>query len=371
MELILETLDDVLPYVTAESGLYHNVKDGYSVVNYGSMLACGFESAVERECRGLKFDESGTLIARPFHKFFNIGEKKPPQDEQWDRPHIVMDKLDGSMIHPAMLRGELVFMTRGGFSREASLAWSHASSEAKDLCRDMVWAGYTPIFEFTAPDNRIVVAYETPQLTLLAVREIRTGAYMPHAGLVDLGDRYGVPVVKTFGQVDEFAAFWARARGLEDVEGYVVAFEDGYRLKFKADGYVLRHRALEGLRFEKNVLAWVATGAVDDVLPLLKPDAADTVRAYHESATRSLTSLEANIQDFVNANRTLSRKEFALKVQAELDKRLHAVAFSALNGKPVRDGLLKLLKWAAHSETRVHTVRDLLNTTWTPIRVGD
>ena len=58
--------------------------------------------AVRRECRGLAFDLDGKLISRPYHKFFNLGERTETLPEAVDlaRPHVILEKLDGSMIRP-------------------------------------------------------------------------------------------------------------------------------------------------------------------------------------------------------------------------------------------------------------------------------
>ena len=78
---------------------------------------------------------------------------------------------------------------------------------------------------------------------------------MPHAELEAVATRHGVPIVAQFDSVEDVHRFWTDARALEGVEGYVIAFEDGHRLKIKADAYVLRHKALAGLAHEKNLLA--------------------------------------------------------------------------------------------------------------------
>jgi RNA ligase len=51
-----------------------------------------------RECRGLIFNaETGEVISRRLHKFFNIGELPETQAEKVDitRPHIILEKMDG------------------------------------------------------------------------------------------------------------------------------------------------------------------------------------------------------------------------------------------------------------------------------------
>ena len=371
MELLIEHLDDVLPHIQPDTGIIHSVHQGYSVINYVFSVNETFSTPLARECRGLKFAPDGKLIARPFHKFFNLGEKRLPQEEPWDTAHVVLDKLDGSMIHPAMVAGDMVFMTRMGMSAQSKQAWGAAPPEVLALCADMLSAGYTPIFEFTSPENRIVVAYDTPALTLLAVRQTQSGLYMPHAEVEALGQRHGVPVAASFGDVEDVAQFWTDARALEGVEGYVIAFDDGHRLKIKADAYVLRHKALAGLAFEKNLLAWVATDAVDDVLPLLAPEAADTVRDYQSQVMTSVNRWETDIADFVSANAHLERKEFAMETKANIPARLQSVAFRALDGTPPRKGLMEILERAAGSDTKVNAIRDLFEMNWSPVKVEE
>lgn len=368
MELLIETLDDVLPHIQPDTGIIHSVHKDYSVVNYVFSLETTFDHAIARECRGLKFDPNGKIIARPFHKFFNLGEKRLPKDEPWDIPHVVLDKLDGSMIHPAIVADQIVFMTRMGVSAQSKQAWDVAGPEVKGLCQDMIAAGYTPVFEFTSPENRVVLAYDKPQLTLLAIRKMTTGAYLPHDEIARIAATHVVPLVTSFGTVEDVADFWSRARALQEVEGYVVAFDTGHRLKIKADAYVLRHKALAGLAFEKNLLAWVARDAVDDVLPLLAPEAADIVRAYQHQVMTSVRHLEVQIGQFVTENRELARKDFALKVKSDLDPRLHGIAFRALDGGPIQAGLMELLERASGSDTKVEAVRPLFGMEWQPIQ---
>jgi RNA ligase len=46
-----------------------------------------------------------------------------------------------------------------------------------------------------------------------------------------LGAAFGVPVADSFGTVGEITDFIAKGRALSGVEGFVIAFEDGNRLK--------------------------------------------------------------------------------------------------------------------------------------------
>ena len=50
-------------------------RDGCTAIDYAYALPASFDDPIRRECRGLKFGRDGALIAGPFGKFFNIGER--------------------------------------------------------------------------------------------------------------------------------------------------------------------------------------------------------------------------------------------------------------------------------------------------------
>ena len=57
------------------------------------------------ECRGIKFCPEGLILARPFRKFFNYGERGA--DLPAHRPHYITHKMDGSMVHDEYLKGNI------------------------------------------------------------------------------------------------------------------------------------------------------------------------------------------------------------------------------------------------------------------------
>lgn len=83
----IETIDDVLPHLGENIGIYVNRRAGYRTVDYGWVGDTTFDRPMRIECRGLKFGEDGRLLARPFHKFFNLGEREGVADIDWTRPH--------------------------------------------------------------------------------------------------------------------------------------------------------------------------------------------------------------------------------------------------------------------------------------------
>lgn len=367
MPVRIETIDDVLPHISFDNGIVVSRRADHTVIDYVFVTDTTFANPVAQECRGLKFGADGRILARPFHKFFNLGEREAPEAVDWSRPHVIADKLDGSMVHPCILGDRMVFMTRMGVTAQAETAFAAASDGVKRLCVDMLADGLTPIFEFTSPANRIVVEYDETRLTLLAMRETVSGVYRTHAELERVAELYAVPLVKTFGQVDDIHRFIRDGRGLQGVEGYVVVFEDGHRLKLKCDAYVLRHKALAGVAYEKNLLAWIAEDALDDVLPILHADVGLRVCAYRDRLMASLAARLAETQVFLAAHEGTARRDVAMAMKDELDPRLHKLAFGMLDGKDGRQLLMQIVGWAGHSDSRVDQVRDLFDLEWSGV----
>jgi RNA ligase len=111
-------------------------------------------------------------------------------------------------------------------------------------------------------------------------------------------------------------------------EGVVVKFADGRMVKIKGEDYCLKHRALDGLRFEKDVLKLVLENKIDDVLPLVTDEVRARLVAYNDSVLRSIVNHNKSMYaQYVNLKATTdSRAEFAKK---------------ALNS-PYKTGLFKL-----------------------------
>ncbi len=360
----IEHIDDVLPHIPRDAGIIVSDRQEYSVVDYVYTVDETFANPVARECRGLKFAPDGRILARPFHKFFNLGEEQQIHQIDWLQPHRVLEKLDGVMVHPCRLGGRLVFMTRLGVTDQAKAAMAAADASVLGLCEDALGSGITPIFEFTSPDNRIVIAYDRPALTLLAARETVSGRYLTHDEALALAVAHGVPLVRDLGPVMNPKDFIAGARALEGAEGYVIAFDDGHRVKIKADAYVLRHRVLTEISQEKNVLAIIVEDGVDDVLALLPQQVSDEVAAYRDQLHIGVTRQVDQLEGFIAPRRDLPRKDFAQAVQADLDQRLWSVAFAMYEGRDGRDKIMGLLGHASGSSGRLETVRDLFDLSW-------
>ncbi len=362
-------INDVLPHIEGRKDFVVADKDGYSVIDYVFAGEDTFKHPARVECRGIKFAPDGSVLARPLHKFFNAGEKPDTQPDKIDfsQPHVIMDKLDGSMIHPAIVNGEVVFMTRMGRTDVARKAERHLTDRLAYMCRLLLEASHpaTPIFEWTAPDNRIVVRYEESALTLLAIRRHDDGFYYPPSVCTDWAkDMHLGYVTHHVPRHTNAADFLAYARSIQGSEGFVVRFDSGLWVKAKGDDYVLKRRAKDSILQEKNVLALVLSGELDDVLSLLDEPDAKAAREYAAAIEMGLHQTAQNLAAFVVANDNLAQKEFATVAVPRLPAELRPLAFRVRQGNSALAVVRERLAANTNSQSQVDANRALHGATW-------
>lgn len=364
----IEHIDDVMGAIAGRSDFIVVKKDGYTVIDYVYAAPDTFDNPIRAECRGLKFGPDGRILARPFQKFFNVGERPEATGENLDlsQPHIVMEKMDGSMIHPAIVNDEVVFMTRMGRTDVARKAERHLVGEVKAMCRTALEIGETPIFEFTAPDNRIVIQYAESALTLLAIRDNITGRYVNQATVNSVANWMGIKPVPIHEMSDDPKLFLHHARAVVGMEGFVIRFADGFMVKAKGEDYVLKHRAKDSVLQEKNVLALIARDELDDVLPLL--DAVDRVNVerYRNDVLAGITEAEDILARMVSAGASLDQKTFATVLMEDVIPQVRSLAFQVRAGAKPRDAIVSSIIKNAGSASGVDYVRPLFSAVFHP-----
>jgi len=357
----IEHIDDVLPHIEGRTDFVVVQKDGYTVIDYVYTLPDTFDDPVRLECRGLKFGPDGRILARPFQKFFNVGERPEATGENLDltQPHIVMEKLDGSMIHPAIVDGRLVFMTRMGRTDVARKAERHLSRELAYECELWLNNGVTPIFEFVAPDNRIVVPYTNSELYLLSLRFTASGTYTAHDVVGRAASAMGVKAAPVHDLPRDKNAFLAIARAVMGMEGFVIRFANGSMVKAKGEDYVLKHRAKESILQEKNVLALVIRGEIDDVLPLLEPSDRVRVERYRADVLAGIAEAEDILLRIVEAGKSADQKTFATVLLAGVLPQVRSLAFQVRAGANPRTAIVTAISKGSTSSSGVDRVRPL------------
>lgn len=348
----IRTIDDVLPYIEGRSEFIVAEREFGTVINYVVSMADTFDmtgpddlgGAIRRECRGIIFDHGGNLMSRPFHKFFNISEKEETQIHAIDmsQPHVIMEKMDGSMIRPIWLYDRVYLATKMGRTDIAVEAEKLLSLDQWDWLEAVMNTGVTPLFEYIAPTNKIVIEYGEPKLVLLAMRNNFTGNYyMP----------YHTPfeVVPQYGSVDGgLAEYIERARQQQGREGDIIRFADGHMLKIKNDWYVRIHKTKDIIRTERNIADLIVNEQLDDVLPLLDATDLKTVREYETRFDAALENVLGRLEGLVNLAKVLhggNKKDVAINFIPNLKYKDDAsFIFSALDGKDLRQLAINKIK---------------------------
>ena len=367
--LIIETYADLYLHIKEYPWLKVSKSNGLLSVNYCNFTHAAsethlpvFPNPYSLECRGIKFDVlTGQILARPFHKFFNLGEVPNDLSDRDITQAKVLEKLDGSMVYPLIhpISNDVRLCTKAGITDISVMAETLCDTPVGVL-KAIILEGYTPIFEFTSPSQRIVIRYNDSSLSLLTVRNIITGEYVND--LNSFSKRLGIPIVTEYTNslAIETVKKW------EDKEGIVLVWDDGYRLKVKADEYIFRHKAKEGIRYEKNRIEIVLGDKLDDFKPLLDDITYEHLLEYRINLLSNIKSFGDYILSLMKDvnDKGLTKKEVAIEIVPNLKPMAKKYLFFMYD-KPLsleelililhKDILTKL-----NSSTRVETTREVI-----------
>lgn len=286
-----------------------------------------FDSPEARECRGIVFDKrTGEVVGRPLHKFFNVNEREETRPENLPSQIArLMDKRDGSMIHTVKVVGEsgnttFALKSKKSFESEVAVKATEWINLPENItfflfCEKMAMAGHTAIFEFTAPDARIVLPYKNAELQLLHIRNNRTGVYWPDEEVKAACAIFKIKAVEQFN--NEFVTLQMlldAAKTSENIEGWIAQYPNGEMVKVKTDWYLKRHRAMTFLR-ERDIAQLVLDEGVDDVKSMLVGDGVDIndILQIEQRAVEQLNELWASVDSALRIDGEMPRKEFAIK----------------------------------------------------------
>lgn len=251
-------------------------------------------------CRGLILDGAGEVVARPFGKFFNLGEPAAPKLPK-DEPYVVTEKMDGSLGIAYELGGEWFIASRGSFTSEQAIIGTEMLREGHF---DAPGAA-TPLFEIVYPSNRIVVDYgDRRELVLLASIDKETGR---DRDLLPVWNGAHVKTIESSLHPRDLIK-----HPIPNAEGFVVCYPRiGLRVKIKFEEYVRLHRIVSGLSEHR---IWEALRAGDDLRALagIPDEAYAFIEVTSERILREVADLRSTAERVVNAAPlTKPRKDLA------------------------------------------------------------
>jgi hypothetical protein len=286
------------------------------------------------QCRGLVTDDAGTIVARPFRKFFNMEEGKHTATSEFE----VYEKMDGSLIIVFWYDGGWIVASRGSFISEQSAA-AQKLLDTMDTSHLLVGATY--LFELTAPWNRIVVDYgDEEKLTLLGAINTDTLLEAPYSALEFTSKRIGCDVVTRYDGISDYTRLKSRID--DNAEGFVIRFSNGERMKIKGEEYLRLHRIMTELS-TKSVWEVLANGSNMESLLKDVPDEFYTkIKEYEVELVSQFNKLENEYKTHFEAIKLLgTRKLFAVSATKF---KYPSILFALLDGKDVSPIIWKIIQ---------------------------
>ena len=236
-----------------------------------SQIDSPFSKQIVQESRGLILDseEDWNTVCFPLTKFFNAGEQLAAQID-WLSARMEV-KLDGSMLCLWWYKGWNWSTTgspdAGGNVGDPNLSKITFAQLANQVWREqLLWdpgfrgIDYTYVFELTGPQNRVVVDYKEPRLTLIAARNLLTGEEVDP---VSLGFNWSNILTYPVSNLEEAISAAEKLNPLVQ-EGWVVKDKNFNRIKVKSVAYVQMHH-LKSSWSLRNAVEMVRSGkGLDD-----------------------------------------------------------------------------------------------------------
>jgi RNA ligase len=295
---------------------------------------------VTLNCRGLILDNDMNIVARPWKKFFNFGER--PLLFSTDDPVEVTDKKDGSLgiLYRHPMTGDWKIATRGSFLSEQAIHGTKVLWD-KYIHTAVFNEGLTCLFEIIYPENRIVLEYDFDDLVLLGSVQNKYGWYY--------GPNETAGMINWTGRVTEVFEY----RTLNDcfkvhrpnAEGLVIR-AGSEMVKLKQADYVALHKLVTGLN-ERAVWERLKAGETRDSICASLPD------EFHGFVDKVTDSLEKEFETvYLTAHQNYctvmnkmkpghSRKDFALEAIKYPNSSL---LFNFLDNRPNHESVWDMIR---------------------------
>lgn len=213
---------------------------------------------VSLHARGIVFDyTTGEVLARPFDKFFNLGEMINVETGElkpiagYVKQHLGFDNLSGDYKHQKFrvmdkLDGSLGIAFWTGTDWYVKTAGSFESDQAKwanewfDMIIDpsVLDKSKTYLFEIIYDEDKHPIEYDFEGLVLLGIVDTKTGIEEPLSEILRVAKELNIrhAEVLEFTDFDEVVKY---AKNLPKTkEGVVITFENGFKLKVKGDEFL-------------------------------------------------------------------------------------------------------------------------------------
>lgn len=319
----------------------------YRIFNYRLAAYSQWLEPSALESRGITFliDDDGAalaLVSWPFEKFFNLHENPFTMELDLSNPLEIVEKMDGSLISTMFVDGNVWLKSKGSLFSDQATAARHLLgmihyTDLRNFVHDRVMLDdQTVIMEFTAPFNRIVLPYDLPKLTVLAIRDNQTGEYIPlNIYRNEKASRYFVQDITNL--VEDVSAFVESIHEMTDIEGFVLKLSTGQRVKIKTDWYAKLHYIKDSINSQRRLFEAVVYDTIDDVRAQFYDDeqAMALIDEMQEKVHEIYYDMVQAVEVFYETNKDLERKPYAIKGQKVLSKLHFGLVMAKYIGKEI------------------------------------
>jgi T4 RnlA family RNA ligase len=307
--------------------------NGYVKLNY-SQIDSPKHHPIADECRGLVLyvndENSSYVVTRPFSRFYNFGEGNTRDFDFSDC--FVWEKADGSMttVSWSPLDQKWIIGTRGMAYAEGNFVFSLTASggtfkdwilKAMGLTDEQFQENMklfptelTYVFEYTAPENKIVTYYPEAKMVILAVIDNDTGEEEnPYTWFHEFAKFMNIRMPQTYPAAsgDDLVKLADSLPNLQ--EGFVVHNRaNGQRVKIKSKVYAaVHHLRGNGIPSMNRLMEVVLMNEQDELLTYF-PE----FQQYVDPVVDALRSCINNaVAVYANAKHHVDQKSFALDVK--------------------------------------------------------
>jgi T4 RnlA family RNA ligase len=232
----------------------------------------------------------------------------------------VNNKEDGSIASFVKFpNGKVLGKSKMSFESDQAIGIDRVYKTNSDIKKLVDWTldnDIVAIFEYVAPQNRIVLRYSKEELILLRLRDNKTGK---HIDLKDHLDKIGsvkiAPFEDEYNDLDHLIEVVAKQ---EDKEGVIVQAEDvngnDFFFKLKTPWYCERHGLLTEDLYRENVLIGYV---IDDILGQIPEDQVEAheriekiIAVIKKTITEKVLDIQKSYQVFLDMGE--NHKEYAL-----------------------------------------------------------
>jgi len=327
---------------------HYKIKDtDVYIYNYIMSDKEAFKDPKATELRGLTITKENAKerVFLSIPKFFNVNEIPDTQVNVLKNKKIkkITEKLDGSLIQPVQIAGEIHLKTKNNFEKtQAKLAQDLLDEELEFFILDCWDNGFQPLFELTGPKNKIIVDYKENKLVLIAVRN-QEGEF------IDI-DKFNYPhKAKTFEY--NFDELIQKVKNDKGYEGYVVKFNDKNKtiVKFKTIDYIEKHSLLSESNSYKTLFKRILTEDMDDLYSILGPERVEEIQKIESVLNDYVIHFTIQITEIIKQN-TKDRLSFVKKHKSHP---YFSVIMSCLKGKDPKTELINTLLKRYNKEEKI------------------